>query len=118
MKKILIVDDKTEVLKMVGRFPDKRLFTVYLSDSTEKALGLCKTNNFDLVLSDFDLGENSGIELLNEIKEFLPRTKTILMSGSFTFEEEILKAEGIDAFLQKPFEAKEVRNLIKKVLEV
>jgi DNA-binding NtrC family response regulator len=103
---------------MIGRFPDKRCFAVYLSDSTEKALGLCKTTKFDLVLTDFDLGENSGIELLNEIKETKPKTKTILMSGSFTFEEEILKAEGIDAFLQKPFEVKELRNLIKKVLEL
>ena len=72
MKNILIVDDKTEVLKMVGRFPDKRCFAVYLSDSVDKALGLCNKVNFDLVLSDFDLGEGSGIDLLSEIKEAQP----------------------------------------------
>ena len=116
MKNILIVDDKTEVLKMVGRFPDKRCFAVYLSDSVDKALGLCNKVNFDLVLSDFDLGEGSGIDLLSEIKEAQPKTKAILMSGSFTFDEEILKTEGIDAFLQKPFDCKELKNLIKRIL--
>ena len=54
MKKILIVDDRMEVLKMIGRFLDKKRFVVYLSDSAEEALSLCGEINFDLVISDFD----------------------------------------------------------------
>ncbi len=116
MKKILIVDDRMEVLKMIGRFLDKKRFAVYLSDSVEKALSLSNEIKFDLVISDFDLGKNSGIELINKIRETQPRIKTILMSGSFKFGEEMSEMEGIDAFLQKPFEVKELKKLIKKIL--
>lgn len=118
MKKILIVDDRMEVLKMLGRFLDKKRFAVYLSASVEKALSLCNKVKFDLVLSDFDLGRNSGIELINKIRKRHPKIKTILMSGSFRFDKEMLRIERIDAFLQKPFEVKELRNLIKRILEV
>jgi len=118
MKKILIVDDRTEMLKMIGRFLDKKCFVVCLSNSVEKALSLCEEMKFDLVVSDFDLGEISGIELINKIRERQPKIKTILMSGSFNFDEEMLKTEGIDAFLQKPFEVKELKALIKRILEV
>ena len=118
MKKILIVDDRMEILKMIGRFLDKKRFVVCLSDSVEKALKLCEDTKFDLVLSDFDLGKTSGIELINDIRKMQPKIKTVLMSGSFKFDEEILKTERIDAFLQKPFEVKELENLIERILGV
>jgi len=117
MKKILIVDDRMEVLKLIGRFLDKKRFVVYLSDSSEKALSLCEETKFDLVISDFDLDEGTGIELIDKIKKRYPKIKTILMSGNFSFDEEMIKTERIDAFLQKPFEVKELRTLIEKVLE-
>ncbi len=116
MKKILIVDDRMEVLKMIGRFLDKKDFIVYLSDSVEKAMNLCEEMKFALMVSDFDLGEISGIELINKIRKKYPRIKVILMSGSFNFDEEMLKTEGIGAFLRKPFEAEELRNLIERIL--
>jgi len=104
------------VLKLVGRFLDKKRFVVYLSDSSEKALSLCEETKFDLVISDFDLGENTGIELINKIRKRYPRIKTILMSGSFRFDKEMLKIERIDAFLEKPFDAEELREVIERIL--
>jgi len=104
------------VLKLIGRFLDKKRFVVYLSDSSEKALSLCEETKFDLVISDFDLGENTGIELINKIRKRYPRIKTILMSGSFRFDKEMLKIERIDAFLEKPFDAEELREVIERIL--
>ena len=116
MKKILIVDDRVGVLKIIGRFLRGNCFDVYLSDSLEKALGLCYEKKFDLVISDFDLGEETGIELIYRIRKTQPKIKTILMSGNFDFDEEMIKTERIDAFLRKPFEAAELRELIRKIL--
>jgi DNA-binding NtrC family response regulator len=117
MKKILIVDDRMEVLKLIGRFLDKKRFVVYLSDSSEKALRLCREKRFDLVISDFDLDEGTGIELIDKIKKRCPEIKTILMSGSFRFDKEMLRIERIDAFLEKPFDAKELESLIREILD-
>jgi DNA-binding NtrC family response regulator len=116
MKKILVVDDRVEVLKAIGGSLVQNGFVVYLSDSVEKALGLCRKMKFDMVVSDFDLGEISGVELINKIREKQPQIKAILMAGSFDFDRKMLERGEIDAFLQKPFEVKELETLIKGVL--
>lgn len=118
MKKILVVDDRVEVLKRIGDFLTQGGFVVYLSDSVEKALGLCRKMKFDMVVSDFDLGKNSGIELINRIRKRQPLIKAILMSGSFDFDRKMLGRGEIDAFLQKPFEVGELERLIKRILKV
>jgi len=117
MKKILVVDDRVEVLKAIGGFLIRNGFVVYLSDSVEKALSLCGKMNFDMVVSDFDLGETSGIELIKKIRKEHPQIKAILMSGSFDFDEKMLERGEIDAFLQKPFEVNELEKLIKRILD-
>ncbi len=116
MKKILVVDDRVEVLRVIGGSLIQNGFVVYLSNSVEKALSLCEEMKFDMVVSDFDLGEISGLELIKRIRKRYPRIKTILMSGSFDFDRKMLERGEIDAFLQKPFEVKELEKLIKSVL--
>jgi DNA-binding NtrC family response regulator len=116
MKKILVVDDRVGVLKIIGRFLCGNCFDVFLSDSLEKALRLCHEKRFDLVISDFDLDEGTGIELIYEIRKTQPKIKAILMSGNFSFDEEMIKTERIDAFLRKPFDAEELGELINKIL--
>ena len=116
MKKILIVDDSLVILKTIGSFLAEEGFSVYMSDSMEKALNLSDKKNFDLVVSDSHLREGSGIELINKIREKQPKIKTILMSGNFDFDNGILKTQKIDAFLQKPFDVMELKNLIKRIL--
>lgn len=113
MYNVLVVDDRTEMLEVIERFLDQKGFVVYLSNTEEKALRLCKVIKFDLVISDFELEEASGVDLLNKIKKKQYRIKTILMSGSFKPDEERIE---IDAFLQKPFESAELESAIRKVL--
>jgi len=117
MKKILIVDDSLVILKAIGGFLAEKGFSVYMSDSMEKALNLSDKKKFDLVVSDFNLRGGSGIELINKIREVQPKTKVILTSGNFDFDNGILKTQKIDAFLQKPFEVTELETLINKILK-
>jgi len=117
MKKILVVDDRVGVLKIIGRFLCGKNLDVSLSDSPGKALRLCERMRFDLVISDFDLGEGTGIELICKIRKTQPKIKTILMSGNFNFDEEMIKTERIDAFLRKPFDAEKLREVIGRIFD-
>jgi len=116
IKKILIVDDSLVILKAIGSFLAEKGFSVYMSDSMEKALNLSGEKKFDLVISDSHLRGGSGITLIKKIREAQPKIKVILMSGNFDFGNGILKTQKIDAFLQKPFEVMELKNLIKRIL--
>lgn len=115
--KVLIVDDSLVVLKVIGRFLAENGFSVYMSDSAEKALNLAEKTNFDLVVADFNLRAGSGIQLIDKIKKSHPKVKSILTSGHFDFNDKLLKRQNIDAFLQKPFEGKELESLIKSILK-
>lgn len=117
MKKILIVDDSVVILKVIGRALAEKGFSLYMSDSMEKALNLCGKQNFDLVVADSHLREGSGIELINKIRELQPKIRVILVSGNFDFDNEILKKQKIDALLQKPFDVIELETLINKILK-
>ncbi len=117
MKKILIVDDSVVILKVIGSFLAEKGFSVYMCDSMEKALNLSDKKKFDLVISDSNLRGGSGIELINKIRAEQPKIKVVLMSGNFDFDNGILKTQKIDAFLQKPFDLKELEVLIEKILK-
>jgi two-component system response regulator AtoC len=117
MNKILVIDDSLVILKALGGFLAERGFSVYMSDSIEKALTLSNEESFDLVVADSHLKGGSGIELINKIKKAQPKIKTIIMSGNFDFKDKGLKTDSFDAFLQKPFEGKELEALINKILK-
>jgi DNA-binding NtrC family response regulator len=117
MNKILIVDDSLVILKAIGGFLAEKGFSVYMSDSKEKALNLSTEESFDLIVADSHLKGGSGIELISKIKKAQPKIKTIVMSGNFDFKDKGLKMNYFDAFLQKPFEIKELEALINKILK-
>ena len=66
----------------------------------------------DIVISDVDMPEMNGFELLTKIKGKFKDVVVILMSGKPENEE---KAEslGADAFLAKPFAVKDLFNIVQ-----
>jgi len=116
MKKILVVDDRIEILEVIECMLKKQGFIVYTSSTGKKALYLCRNTEFDLVISDFVLQETTGVILLNKIRKEQPQVKTILMSGIFNPGKEEIEILGIDDFLKKPFGIEKLKSSIKKVL--
>ena len=116
MKNILVIDDRLEILKIVESMLKGKEFIIYKASGGEKALLLSEKIKFDLVISDLRLNETTGIIILERIKKKQPEIKTILMSGSFFPDKEEIRKFGINAFLQKPFEGKELETIIRKVL--
>ncbi|NLI80642.1 MAG: response regulator [Deltaproteobacteria bacterium] len=66
----------------------------------------------DLVLSDVNMSEMTGLELLVRIKEKSPKTVCVMMSGDRT-SEEVARKLGADAFLAKPFNISELFQIVQ-----
>ena len=116
-KSILVVDDETKILSVVQQFLEMLAFVVTTAKSTKQALSVLRDMiKFDLAISDYNLGKDNGITLLQKIKQKYPKTKTILMSGELTLSENEMIKLGIDTFLQKPFDLCELERAIQKVL--
>ena len=84
----------------------------------DEVLALLKTINFNLVVSDIDLGDGSGLSLVPQILEQSPETVVIMISGQQSIESAI-EAMRVGAFdyITKPFDLRHVQAAVKRGLE-
>lgn len=118
-KKILIVDDESEVLKFLLLRLEQDGYTVRVAMDGETAVDLASKDIPDLVLLDINLPKIDGYEVAAQIKEIpgLIRTKIIFATADSRVRTR-MKQENLpaDDYLIKPFSAGEMFTLIEKHL--
>ena len=115
--KVLIVDDHAVVQwgfrVLLGRQPwIERCVT---ASTPEEALKLAGGVEPDVALVDLFLGERSGAELCEAIRERSPRTRVLLISGVGWISPEAARAAGASGFISKDWSAEEVANAVRMV---
>ena len=113
--KILYVDDEQSNLRI---FKDafRRDFEVRLAESGDQALELLKQEVADVVITDQQMPEMTGVELLKEINmrfSEIPPNRLIL--SGYAKNEEIEKAfieYKLFKFLSKPWDYEELKKII------
>jgi response regulator RpfG family c-di-GMP phosphodiesterase len=68
-----------------------------------------------VVVSDFNLGDAKGTDVLRKVKEKFPQTRRILLSGQAGSDDEIesfMVETGLDLFLSKPWDLSELKARI------
>jgi len=118
-KKMLIVDDEeTLTYSLYQSFIlAKRNYEVVTAASGEEATEKLKSKDFDLVITDISMPGISGLELLCSIKQEYPSIQVIIMTayGSPEKKEEAMNS-GALYYVEKPFEMKEMKQLVLNVL--
>jgi two-component system chemotaxis response regulator CheY len=120
---ILIIDDEFIILEslriQLERFlpEDVEVEAAYSGEEAYELLDDIAASNWNLqvVVSDFNLGDAKGTEVLRKVKEIFPQTRRILLSGQAGSDEEIetfMKESGLDLFLSKPWDLGELRTRI------
>ncbi len=68
-----------------------------------------------VLVTDFDIGDINGLELINEVRAKLPQIKTLLVSG--TAKPEVLALHPVkpDQFLAKPFRADDLIGAVDRL---
>ena len=118
LRRILVVDDDEIVRCVVAKMISRLGYEVLSTDSGEKGLNLLLKNQFDLVITDFDMPGMDGIELAIRIKKKSPFTLVILMTGhekNSTLDK--LNGSSVDQALFKPFGLQEIAQKIQSVLD-
>jgi DNA-binding NtrC family response regulator len=80
MSSILVVDDENSILESL-KFLLGDKYAVTTCDSGYKALEVIKKENFDIVISDVQLGDINGNEVLQKVKERCKETEVIMISA-------------------------------------
>ncbi len=116
----LIVDDSSAVRAFVrASLEDADFARVEEAETGFEALRLLASNSFDVVIVDVNMPDINGLELLAFMKKS-PRqqgARKILISTQVDGADSKRGTElGADAFLKKPFEVGELRELIRDLL--
>jgi signal transduction histidine kinase len=113
---ILIVDDEP----VIGDICSRALTNCRVSQASDgrRALQLIDKTDFDLILTDVNMPDIGGIELLRTIKEKQPNQSVIIMTG-YACRDTILEALKADAddFISKPINLLHRQTLVNKALE-
>ncbi len=106
--RVLMIDDEADVLNVSKIWMQKLgSFTVETVQSGEEALNMLHESKFDAVISDYQMSQMDGIELLKVVKSETPDMPFILFTGRGR-EEVVIEAlnSGADFYLQKGVGAK------------
>ena len=115
--RILVVEDHESERRAVSQILKAEGFTVFGAENADKALEYIE-ENIDVVLSDLQMGDVSGLDLLNLWKKRRPETQFILLTGhsSVNSAVEAIKGGAYD-YITKPVNPDELILLIKRAID-
>lgn len=118
MKKILVVDDDRNICNLLNKFLSKSGFDVHEALNGKEAVELLRKVKFDLILCDFRLPDEDGIDLLKKFKEISPATIVIIITG-YSHVKIAVKAIKLGAYdyVTKPLYPEEILNTINSALK-
>jgi adenylate cyclase len=117
MIKILIVDDEEGVRRSLEKLLQRDGYDVFLAENGTQAIDIVRqhVNEIETVICDFKMPGLDGLETLIEIGKINPEIIKIILTGYATLDRAIESVNsGIDGFLTKPFDNKEIRLKLKE----
>lgn len=115
--KMLVVDDEAPTVELLRALLINQGFDVDGANSGAEARERFTANAYDLVLTDKNLGDANGVDLIKEIHAAHPETRVLLMTGFATVESAVDAMHyGAVGYLRKPFQDLDV--VIERVDEV
>ncbi|MBF0361197.1 MAG: response regulator [Oligoflexia bacterium] len=116
--KALIVEDDRVALDYLSRFVKTEGFDVLVSENSENALSILKSEKIDLLITDYKLQQASGIELMKQAKKLLPNILTVLVTGYGDTNLAISAIqEGAFDYIKKPIDLQEMKVALGRVNE-
>lgn len=115
-KRVLVVDDEEAVRSVLKAVLASAGFQVVEAAGGEDALRLVSHNRarFDAVLLDQNMPGLSGTETLRLLRQHLPPSKIVLVSGLPDLESDRPTALGGERFLPKPFGHDELVRVVRE----
>ena len=115
---ILVVEDDNEQRALICDILTLSQYRVSEADCVEQAILLIKEHHFDVIFSDWKLGQLTGIDLLNYVRKNTPLTGFVIATayGTISHAVEALQ-QGSDDYLPKPFQRQELLLTIEKALK-
>jgi two-component system, NtrC family, response regulator HydG len=117
-KKVLIIDDDTDLCLLLSRFLTKNGYETATAPSGQKGIALYNSEPFDAVICDFRLGDMNGIQVINALKKTNPHAAILIITGYSDIKTavEVIKQGAFD-YIIKPLIPDEVLSILNKLIQ-
>lgn len=119
MRKLLIVDDESDVREFAANFFRKRKIEVITAGSGQEALDLFEKEKPKLILLDIKMGGMDGIEILSRIREKDKQVLVVMVTGKKPEEDQASKKceeLGMSGYIHKPLELDELERVVLSLI--
>jgi len=116
MATLLIVDDDSLIRDTLLQLLSPA-HECHTADRVEQALAYLEVESYDAVLTDINMPQMSGHEILKSIQENHPATPVIVISGiRGEIDPQAITDMGVFAYFSKPFELAEVERAVIRAI--
>lgn len=123
MKRILVVDDDVTMLIDLKELLERLLGEMNLSaqilvaNSGAEAFGIITGQTIDILITDYQMAEISGLQLIKTLHEPIGMVKILMIFDRLQVVDRFKVAEeGVDAVLEKPVDEKQLRPILRRYL--
>ncbi len=116
--RVLVVDDERSMQEFLEIFFRREGYDVITAGDVTSGTLCLENDEFDLVISDMQMPDGSGLDLLQVVREHCPDAATIMITA-FASTDSAISAmkEGAYDYITKPFKVDEIRLVVEKALE-
>ena len=118
--KVMVIEDYEGMRMLIGRcLADLGYVSVRLKANADEALAALCSEQFDLIICDYQLGNGDGLQFLKSIRDnpATGDTKFIMLTGSD--DRDILRKAvefGVNEYITKPVEPRKLKESISRAL--
>src|SRR5262245_11593449 len=116
--KVLVVDDDKAICRLVDSILEMEGFPRRLAFNGNDARKAMAEEAFDILISDIYLGDASGLDLLELMKEKQPEAEVIIMTAQGSLETAVNAVRrGAFDYISKPFVVNTLLDVLRRIEE-
>ncbi len=116
--RILVVDDEQSMREFLEIFLRREGYDVQTASDVDTAIVYLESDEIDLVITDMQMPEKTGLDLILAAHEVAPEAAVIVVTAFGSTDSAIsAMKEGAYDYLTKPFKVDELKIVIEKALE-
>ncbi len=118
--RVLLVDDEPAVTAAFSTLLRRAPYEIVVANSARAALAILAESRIDVIVSDMDMPEMTGGELLARVRAEYPKTTRVALSGRARLEDTIhaINDAAVFRFLVKPCPPAELTRCIDEAIAV
>ena len=115
---IVVIDDEVLILGFLKDVLTNEDYDVEIFSSANKAIKYIDENEVDLVITDVQMNEMTGDDILNYVKKNQPHTGVIIITGFGNVSHAVRSLQkGAFDYITKPFKAKEIIHRVRRFFD-